>query len=386
MAGLLVSGLLVAIPGEILPAWGYHVAPDYSVIAHQFIGVTAGLLAGVALARRALAGWGTGPTLSLGCVAALCALIGLAFAAPPVHWGWRIFGLAGIGIAVGLINTSFFQAVSPLFRAGPARTVNFGGAMFGGGSLAATLLIAVALRGYSVRALFLVLALLPAVLAAVFARTRFTEEPLPARRPWREILSEFTNPAAVLFSLLLFFQFGNEWTVASWLTLFLIQRLGISPTSALLVLAVYWAALTGGRLLAQWSLSRVSHWRLLIGSGAGALLGCFVLVMTNNRFGAVLGVLLAGLSFAAIYPLVVERIGARYPYYHPGFFNGVFSFGLVGGLLAPAHAGYMADRFGLGVVMLFPMAGTCMVLLLSVLIWAEASLGPGSAKAKHERS
>jgi fucose permease len=106
-------------------------------------------------------------------------------------------------------------------------------------------------------------------------------------------------------------------------------------------------------------------------------------VMTDNRFGAVLGVVLAGLSFAAIYPLVVERIGVRFPYYHPGFFNGVFSFGLVGGLLAPAPAGYLAEHFGLGIVMLFPAAGTCMVLLLSVLIWAEASFGPASAQAEH---
>jgi fucose permease len=269
-----------------------------------------------------------------------------------------------------------------MFRRSPARTLSFGGALFGLGSLTSTLLIAATFSGYSVAGVLLMVATVPAALAILFARTRFSQEPLPPRRPWRDMLAEFTNPGAVMFSLLLFFQFGNEWTIASWLTLFLIQRLGISPTSALLILAVYWAALTGGRLLAQWSLPRLSHTRLLMSSGAAAFLGCFILVMTNNRFGALLGVLLAGLGFAAIYPLVVERIGARFPSYHPGLFNGVFSFGLIGGMLAPAHAGYLADRFGIGITMLFPMAGTCMVLLLSVLIWVEARFGPASAQAK----
>ncbi|HET8546369.1 MAG TPA: MFS transporter, partial [Bryobacteraceae bacterium] len=307
LAGLLVSGSLVAIPGEILPAWGYHITPDFSAIAHHFLGVTGGLLAGVGLARKSLAHWAIRHTLVIGCAAALAALLGLAFAAPPVHWRWRVLGLSGLGIAVGFVNTAFFHAVSPAFRRDPARTVSIGGALFGVGSLIATLLIAAALRGYSLRTLFVTIALVPAVLAAVFVRTRFADEPLPPRRPWQDILADFTNPGAVLFTLLLFFQFGNEWTIASWLTLFLIQRLGISPTSALLVLAVYWAALTGGRVLAQWGLAYISHWRLLIGSGAGALLGCLVLVMTNNRFGAMLGVLLTGFSFAAIYPLLAER-------------------------------------------------------------------------------
>ena len=383
LAGLLLSGLLLAVPGEILPAWGYHVAPDFTVIAHHFLGVTVGLLVGVALARKTIAHWGISRSLLIACAVALLALGGLAIAAPPVRWGWRMLGLSALGAAAGLVNTALFQAVSPLFRRAPARTLSVGGALFGLGSLTTTLLIAAAFRGYSVRTLLLLVAIVPAVLAILFARTEFGREPLPPTRPWRDILAEFTNPGAVMFALLLFFQFGNEWTIASWLPLFLIQRLGISPTSALLVLAVYWAALTGGRLLAQWRLPHVSHTKLLLASGGAAFLGCFILAMTNNRFGAVLGVLLAGSGFAAIYPLVVERIGARFPYYHPGLFNGIFSFALIGGLLAPAHAGYVAETFGIGVIMLFPMAGTCMVLLLLILIWVEARFGPASAQAKH---
>ncbi len=64
--------------------------------------------------------------------------------------------------------------------------------------------------------------------------------------PLAQVLRDFRNPGAVLFSLLLFFQFGNEWSIAGWLPLFLIRRLGISPEDSLLMLALYWAGAAGG--------------------------------------------------------------------------------------------------------------------------------------------
>ena len=55
----------------------------------------------------------------------------------------------------------------------------------------------------------------------------------------RQAFADFRSLAAVLFALLLFVQFGNEWAIAGWLPLFLIQRLGISPESSLMLLAAY---------------------------------------------------------------------------------------------------------------------------------------------------
>jgi len=79
-----------------------------------------------------------------------------------------------------------------------------------------------------------------------------------------------------------------------------------------------------------------------------------------------------GGGFASVYPLVVGKIGRRFPYYHPGFFNGIFSLAMTGGLLAPWSLGYFTDRWGIGVAMLLPLLGTLMVFVLLVLIWAEA--------------
>ena len=183
---------------------------------------------------------------------------------------------------------------------------------------------------------------------------------------------------AVLFSLLLFFQFGNEWAIAGWLPLFLSQRLGISPATSVGMLAMYWLALLVGRVAAQWILPRVSHGRLLLWSVLAAMFGCLLLLATDNRFGAICGILLLGGAFAPIYPLVVEKIGHRFPNYHPGFYNGIFSFAIAGGMLAPCTLGYFASVWGVRVVMGLPLAGSAVVFLLLMLISLEARLSAAS--------
>ena len=72
--------------------------------------------------------------------------------------------------------------------------------------------------------------------------------------------------------------------------------------------------------------------------------------------------------------LVVEKIGTRFPHYHPGFFNGIFSLALTGGMLAPAILGYASEYFGIQIVMALPMIGSVVVVVLVLLIWLEAKL------------
>ena len=100
------------------------------------------------------------------------------------------------------------------------------------------------------------------------------------------------------------------------------------------------------------------HGRLLMGSVLAALFGCLILFFTNNALRRRRpACFFLGAGYASIYPLVAEAIGRRFPYYHPGFFNGIFSLALVGGLLAPATLGYAAARWGVGVVIGIPLSG-----------------------------
>jgi fucose permease len=185
---------------------------------------------------------------------------------------------------------------------------------------------------------------------------------------------DFRSFGTAAFAALIFFQFGNEWAIAGWLPMFLIEQLGISPKTSIWLLALYWLALLVGRVVLFAILRRVGHGRVLLLSASAAAFGCILLFFTNNLFGATMSVLLTGFGFAAIYPLVAEKIGRRFTYYHPGLFNGVFSLALAGGMLAPGTLGLFADSYGIGVVAALPLIGTLMVVGLVLLIWLESKV------------
>jgi fucose permease len=289
-----------------------------------------------------------------------------------------VAGFLVLGIGAGLLNMALFHAISPGYQADSAGTVNKGGIWYGSGCLTATLLVAGTFYAYTVPSILVFMAVVPAVYAAIYARSTYTYTytvaPEGVPPTLRQPMSDFRSPGAILFALLLFFQFGNEWSIGGWLPIFLYRRVGLSPVAALWTLAFYWLCLTAGRLGAVAILPRVRHGQLLMGSVAAALFGCLILFETNNAFGAATGAFFLGAGYASIYPLVAEAIGRRFPYYHPGFFNGIFSLALVGGLIAPATLGYAAAALGVGVVIGIPLIGTCLVMVLILLIWLESKV------------
>jgi MFS transporter, FHS family, glucose/mannose:H+ symporter len=392
LAGFFVSGLLLAFLGAILPSWGHHVSSDYSTIAWYFVGMIAGLVGSVWIAPPLLAQRGIGWTLAFACGLSSAAFVYLAFVSPPFATLWRVAGLAVIGLAAGVLHTAIFHAISPMYRHDPAATINLAGILFGLGCLTVALLISGTFYMYTAGAILAWIAVIPALFGWFYVRARFaadtdrdavgltTSQRLAHQPPLQAIFAELRSPGAVLFSLVLFFQFGNEWAIAGWLPLFLSQRLGISPATSLLMLALYWFALLIGRVAAQWILPRARHGRILLGSVLAAMLGCLLLMVTDNQSGAMIGILLIGGAFAPIYPLVVEKIGHRFPSYHPGFYNGIFSLAIAGGLLAPCTLGYFASVWGVRVVMGLPLAGSAVVFVLLMLISLEARLGASSGR------
>jgi FHS family glucose/mannose:H+ symporter-like MFS transporter len=372
LAGFFLAGLLSSYLGAILPAWGYHLTEDYQTVGNYFLSMNLGMWAALWIGARVLPKTRLGTTLVVACSLACSGFLYLALIPPTFSPWWRMAGVLVIGCGAGLLNSAMFQAIAPLYRQEPAATVNLAGTFFGLGCVVMAVLAAGTFYVYSVPSILVFIAVIPGLFIPFYARRSIPAELAGGQPSWKQTFSDLRSPIAVLFALLLFFQFGNEWAIAGWLPLFLCKSLGVSPESSLVMLAVYWLALLVGRALVVSLLPRLHHGKLLMGSALAALLGCTILLLTNNIFGAVVGILLVGGGFAPVYPLVVEKIGGRFPYYRPGFFNGIFSIGLTGGLLAPWSLGFFTDVWGIGAVMKLPLLGTLMVVLLLVAIWAEA--------------
>ena len=373
LCGLVVSGFLLALPGGLLPLWGFHIQPDFGTAGNFFLVLGLGVIGGGMLAQRLARQTSLERLLAGGYFTAALSLLLLAVAAPPAPVWYRFLALLVSGTAAGIMNTAVLEAVTPCYKSNPATITLTGGVFFGAGSVLAALLLAQSFGDSGPTRLLAVTAVIPA-LAGVFAGLLYLDTHGIDVRGVSEVslkdsMEDLHSPLAILFALLLFFQFGNEWSIAGWLPVLLIDRLGLSPATAVTLLALYWGALMAGRIIVVKLLRIVRHGRLLGMSAFCALFGCTALLAAGSRFGVVVGLLLTGAGFSAIYPLVAERIASRFSYYHPGYFNGIFTFALTGGILAPFVLGHLAGEAGLKLIPLAVMMGSCAVFGLVLLIW-----------------
>lgn len=368
LCGLIVSGFLLALPGGLLPLWGYHIHPDFGMAGNYFLLLGAGVAAGGLLARRLARGIPLGRLLACGCFISSAALLLLSTAAPPARIWFQFLAMAIAGAAAGTVNTAVLEGMATGYESNPAGIALMGGSFFGAGSFLAALLLSESFGEEGATRVLAIAALAPAAAGIAFSRLRIPRYEVP-EVSLQEALRDLRSALAILFALLLFFQFANEWSIAGWLPVFLIDRTGMSPSAAVKLLALYWLALMSGRVAAAKLLTRVRHGRMLTASAFCAVFGCAALISSKSMFGIVMGLLLTGAGFSGIYPLAAERIAGRFSYYHPGYFNGIFTFALMGGILAPFALGHLAAGSGLRVVPVAVMAGSFAVFGLVLVIW-----------------
>jgi len=381
LRAFLISGFLLALPGSLLPLWGYHVHPEFGTAGNYFLSLGIGMAGSMALSRKLAGRWRANGLLTFGCFAASLALLMLTIAAPPAQVWYQTLCLFVTGVAAGTINGGIFESIGAAWDADPAGVTLRGGIYFGAGSVAASLSMAQCFGGETIgdtsaARLLALCALFPAA-AAIALRG------IPATAPEVEAIerddaaSDAASAAAtrdrrtvlaVLFGFVLLIQFANEWSIAAWLPVYLVDRLGMSPEGAVMLLGFYWMALTAGRVGAVALLKVMPHGRLLGISAFCALFGGTALTASDTRGGVVVGILLMGAGFSAIYPLASERIATRFTGYHPGYFSGLFAFAMSGGIFAAFVLGHLAGMTGLRAIPLSAMIGSCVVFGLILVI------------------
>jgi MFS transporter, FHS family, glucose/mannose:H+ symporter len=372
--GFFLCGSLFGMIGALMVAWRYYLGQDSRLIGLHFFALDGSMLLAHLVARRYVNARTVRWAMIIGSATSAVGLLALSLVLPPAPMGFRLAGLVVVGVGVGVVFSGLFYLIRPFQQSSAAAIVNFNGALFGFGAFFVTMLIGGTYYLYTVQFEMWLLATVPLVFLAVWwrQRQRVLDLTVPTEAPVARV-RYLGSIAAALFSLLLFFQFGNEWSIATWLPLFLVRRLGSDPESAVFVLALYFFALIAGRAGAQLLLRRVDHAKLLMVSTVTAIIGYFGLSMTSSLIGASAAVVLIGAGFASIYPLVAEKVGRRFGA-HPGFYDSIFLAALCGAIFQPASLGFVDYYLGLGYVMLLPAFGTLVVFVLLLLIMLEAKL------------
>lgn len=300
----MLLGALQAMYGPSIPSLraDFHLSAPVAglLLSAQFWGAVMGVVAYGAAGRYVPAPWRLG--LAMGCVAAGSGLLGFA-AYWPLALAAALFIGFGSGALIVALNTVFALGFGPRSTA----MVNLLNAAYGAGAVLGPVGVAVA-PGNSFRPVFLaagavaVLLVLPAFSMPQGVRAEEGVSSWPQGRRAVIVLAVF---------LLIFLLYdGLESDIGGWAATQL-KFNGFSGAAAANITALFWGALTAGRIVLAPVTQRFAPHRLL----TVQLLAVIVVMVLAHRSGLVpVAYTLAGFLLAPIFPVLFVWVQRTFPH------------------------------------------------------------------------
>lgn len=331
------------------------------------------------ISGRLVARFGIGLPLAAASALTCVGLIGYAIAP---SWLFMVFCGVLVGAGAALVDATmniYFAA-----HYGP-RLMNWLHASFGLGAALSPLLMTAILNGGGVwRSGYIILAVSFAVLSALFAMTRalWTDANLVTDHE----TSKASAPARatlmlplVMIGISFFFLYGGQETIPGYLSfsLFTDARRVTAETAGLMV-SIYWASFTIGRvifgLLVSWIKPRTLLNICVAGTVIGALLfwwrpasGSELALNDASNIVAFIGLAIFGFTVGPIFALIItstqERLGPRHAPNAIGFQVAAAS---IGGGVLPGLAAGLATNNGLEIIPVLLIGMTFFAVLLYI--------------------
>ena len=364
-AGFVLIGIPTVIIGPILPVFISRWSLDDSQAGFFFTVQFASSLCGVWIAT-ALTHWrGYRPPLVLGYVLTGA---GLALLNAPTH-AQALIATALFGVGYGTVTppTNLSAAESGGERsAGLVSLLNFA---WGIGAVACSPLILLALRHRLLTPLLLTVAVGAVLLAGCFLAVTFPADPhrrTSASSPSPSIpIPAFAITIAV--SALFFIYVGTETSVGGWAAEHTKRLAGHASSLATIAPMFFYGGLTAGRGLAPLALMRVRENRVAIAALLTAALGIAIVIAAASQHVAIVGLTIAGIGCASIYPIYVSWFSKWYGPAARRLGGIVFSLASLGGSAVPWLVGFVSKQSGsLRIGLLIPFF--CPLLMIGILL------------------
>jgi FHS family glucose/mannose:H+ symporter-like MFS transporter len=356
-------GIVMALLGAILPLISARVHFDLAQAGNLFLAMNGAMLVTTLALGPLVDRFGLRPPLLIAplFVAGALALIARVATFPALLAAVLLLGVGG-----GALNQASNTLIADLHENAQRKNaaLNLLGVFFGIGALFVPFTIGAVLEtlGFAgILTVALALSLLPAVLGVVLAFPRARQH---AGVSAADVLRLAREPLVIAFSLLLFFQSGNEFILGGYLTSFLIRDLGATVATASWLLAAYWASLMTARIVLSRVLLRASGDVLIGASALGVAASVVLLLIAPSISLAAVAVVLLGLSIAAIFPTTLGLAGARFPTHSGTVFGILIGLALSGGMLLPWAAGRVAQSRGVRAGLTIPVVSALAIFAL----------------------
>ena len=312
---------------------------------------------------------GIGKLLSLSCAATACSLFVYAQTN-----NWLVFVTFAVinGMGAGAIDASINTYVAKYHS---SRMMQWLHASFGLGITSGPLIMTLGISltshwqsGY----LFVSIAI--AILASVFFVTKsmwlgisvYNSQDYHAENEASLFETLKTIPAQL--SMLTFFLYtGVELGLGMWIYSLLTESRGVALEVAGFITGSYWGMFTIGRIIAGLYAKKIADRKMIYLSVCLALLGIGLLITNSGQLTSIIGIGVAGLAIAPIFPGLVSNTASRVGQIHNantiGLQIAASGFGIA---IVPSLAGLLAKIYGLEAIPLYLL----IVLSLMLLVFA----------------
>ena len=365
-AGIFVFGLVMAILGAILPSLFERIGFGAAAAGSLFLTMNFAMLVTTLFFGPLVDRFGFKSVLAVSALLVAAAFLVLSRAG---SYGLVLGAAVVLGLGGGGLNGGTNALTSDLHEGEKrAAALNVLGIFFGFGALSVPFLIGTLEQALGLGRILALACFLSLVPFVVYVVLRFPPAKQPQGFPLKSAAAVVRSPLLWLTAFILFFQSANEFTVGGWISTYLQKVFGVGPGPAALVLAGYWAAIMGGRLLSSRIVRAVRSEALIIGSAALALAAALLMILAPSGALAAAGAVLIGFGFAAIYPTTLGLVGGRFAGLTGTAFSVVIAVGLVGGMLAPWLAGRIAEASSLRHGLIIPAVDCALIILLALLV------------------
>lgn len=375
--GMLMFGVVLACLGAILPQviarFGIGKGEAGSLFSLLSLGILAGSLVFGPLVDR----FGYRPVLAACAVLIAAGLEGIAGAGSPAPLRAAVLA---IGVGGGAINGATNALVADISEGGRSAGLSLLGVFFGVGALGVPFALGLLAGSAGDRAVIAATGALAVLPLLAFALVRFPPPKQAQGFPLARAAELLHDRRLLLLGAMLFCESGMEITLGGWTAAFFHEELALSAERAVLLLSLYWLAMTVARLILGALLRRARAERVLAGSIAVALAGALTLLASRQVAPAAGGLALLGAGFAAVYPVVLGWVGDLHPALSGTAFSLVLAMALAGGMVLPWLTGVVGEAHGLRASFAIVPAA---LVALAALFWTASARGATSAAAAH---
>ncbi len=231
-------------------------------------------------------------------------------------------------------------------------------------------------------ALYWLFAIISIVMILIIALSRFEKVELTEEEkagPLKAHAKLLKNPIVILFFIGLFCYEGTEQGVANWISQFLHVYHQYDPqTTGAKAVSYFWGLMTAGGLLGLVLLKIMDSRKVLIGFAILAIIS-LSLGLFSGREVSLVAFPLIGFFASVMYPIIFS-LALNSLEEHHGAFSGILLTGVTGAAIIPLIIGWIGDHLGLrtGMFFLYITLG----YVLSIGFWAKPIISNETIQSK----